>query len=850
MIYDIVKDACKILKKVHQNSEMSLSYDVAYENACANYKEEYLENDKLYCLFYKDNYYRSRGLKKIIDESYGSRELRDKLNSYMHDEIDDDINEHKIAHFLALLFTELLNTKEYSPKISELRLDIESEDTNLKINELHEYMIGNNNNRIEEINAEYANAYNEVMFLHKNNTENEVRLRDVFIPPKCQFVSRPFIHPQTEDEGDALERIKQFIIPTKERKKEKWIPACLFIEGSAGVGKSTLVTYLAHLHANDISARKEIFDDRELVCVRLRDIIPGGLKFNHDSIVADMLKYLGRSSAKHFQKRYSNAVVILDGVDELCMVEGINEHASHYIHELYFNLFKYCKLIVTTRPQYLNIRGLDIRKDHIILTHFDETQRGEWVERYRKVSFDPAEETALDYILNINDDDASGICDTPMALYMLAAGKINEDAKQNHWALYRQIFAKELSETEYNSIFPDKFGTHTHAIKKYSEEIYRVSAEISYEMFKSENQKLSLNSDEISDIIKNMNFDNSKVREIVNHCYALCGYWKANKEKGAVEFYHNNIRDFFMCEKIFFEMDKLYKKCENVSSGEMVETMKTGIYNLFHYSEINSKVIKFLYLRIKYQEKDKWEDNFAKREQVHKYLPMIFQFILLGTITAESGTTLRKAHKFMINTISNTIQIYRHAYEYYINKDNPYINWSNNSRALALWADYLIKQIFIKKPLTIDGKPIYTMGNGNFGCVSFKYADLRFAGFGGSLLKNAEFMNTILHSADFEGAILDNTGFKNADLSNASFKNCSLFDCDFPYANMRNCNLKGCDFEEALFTNAVLPDGFSTNDNNKAKEHLKKLEEDGFYDKMESASSARKELLTSGADAT
>ena len=40
-----------------------------------------------------------------------------------------------------------------------------------------------------------------------------------------------------------------------------------------------------------------------------------------------------------------------------------------------------------------------------------------------------------------------------LEVYMIAAGRINEEAKNNIWVLYHQIFYKELADTAYNSMF-------------------------------------------------------------------------------------------------------------------------------------------------------------------------------------------------------------------------------------------------------------------------------------------------------------------------------------------------------------------------------------------------------------
>lgn len=172
-------------------------------------------------------------------------------------------------------------------------------------------------------------------------------------------------------------------------------------------------------------------------------------------------------------------------------------------------------------------------------------------------------------------------------------------------------------------MFFNSDGIYSHGIKKHKELLYRLSAEIAYKMFQSGNTKLFLTEQEILDIVNGLGIEDIKLKEVVQHCYALCNYWKLNG-KGAVEFYHNNIRDFFLCEKIFYEFNAMYKECELLDIQRMITLINKKIYSLFRYMKFPQKVIEFLYLRTKYNyEHHNWMD-FPTKEYKKKYLQYFF----------------------------------------------------------------------------------------------------------------------------------------------------------------------------------------------------------------------------------
>lgn len=671
-------------------------------------------------------------------------------------------------------------------------------------------------------NEQYCNSFIENLFLHREEGSKTVRLKDLFVMPKYEEI----LWSEKRKGDNAVNYISEFaarIIEGERRQGE-----ILFIEGDAGVGKTSLVSYLAYLYIEENKEWKRLFQNKTLLCIRLRDIIPEGMKFSRDTIVDDIFKYLKLSSIDEFKELYKNPLVVLDGFDELCMVERISEGSENYISQI-FSTFRNYKIIITTRPQYLDVKRLDIRKKHIVLQHFDDLQRREWIDNYRKTGILEYEKAGMEYILDENNEEIDSICDTPMIMYMIVAGGINEEAKHNKWALYHQIFYKELSDTEYNSIFFNRNGIYSHGIKKYQDLLYRLSTEISYRMFCSGNMKIFLTEQEIKNTVNDLKIEDIKLKKVVQHCYALCNYWKPNG-KGAVEFYHNNIRDFFLCEKIFYEFNSIYHECEEMNIQKVTAYITERIYSLFRYMIIPDKAVEFLYLRTMYHYEHHNMMDFSAKEYEKRYLQHFFSDMLqYGGVIHYDRDSGENVYNNMINVLANTVRIYRYILELNL-ADNEYITWFDNpdeiNRANLLSRNF--REIFFN---ISDYHDMTLSCRANFKGIQFHGTDLRFVNFCDSNLENTSFVNSnlqsvelknanlhranmagenlsklVLISANLSDAYLVNADLSGADLSNTDLSNAKLFKANLNNANLSNARLDRANLSRAKLQGANLSD--------------------------------------------
>ena len=96
----------------------------------------------------------------------------------------------------------------------------------------------------------------------------------------------------------------------------------LFIEGDAACGKSSFISYLCYHYRQKDEVGKGIFLQGDLICIRLRDL---EIDEKERTVEESIKDYLGLSDDNDYIEnkiRFDNYVLILDGADELGMLEG------------------------------------------------------------------------------------------------------------------------------------------------------------------------------------------------------------------------------------------------------------------------------------------------------------------------------------------------------------------------------------------------------------------------------------------------------------------------------------------------------------------------------------------------
>ena len=614
----------------------------------------------------------------------------------------------------------------------------------------------------------YINSFKTPLFLHKKNPD--VILSNLFVFQKYN-----------NGKDDLQERLENFI------QSDSHV---LIIEGDAGNGKSSLVGWMNYHYALNDDDSKNMFGDKMLVTIRLRDLNKELIKEN---FCEALFEYTKTHDPDEFETVFENSVVVLDGYDELCMILGGTEYSlkDSMLEELLECFYDSLKFIITSRPHYINKNSLRIEYDSIYLNHFDEDKRNEWITAYRDKCRQSIDPNVLDFIKNIDENDAKGVCDTPFSLYMLAANReMSEQVLNNSWALYHKIFYSEISETPYDDMYGD-FG-EPHIIINYRKTIYQINEEIAYEMYKNNSKSESvffLKDSKVKEIVRRVaekNCTDEDVKNLTEGSFALCCYWKNDAKDGAIEFYHNNIRDFFVCEKIFREINKLY---DSVSSDELsdeeIQTFIDKFCELFLYGGLADKVMEFIGLRTKFGIKNN-NNDFPKVEQTKKYLPQFFEAMLTNGGRMKCVNSNNPIQE-IINTLRCIAQVYRSVYRRYLN-ENEKIHWWNSVDNVN--RNGMLRYVF--KP--VFGAYVYIRGG--------------FSDFSGVDLKNCDLSDAMLLNQDFSNANLSYSNLNKAFLQNAKLIDANLYGANLRRANLWRANLRRAELKGAALNGAILREAY------------------------------------------
>ena len=442
-------------------------------------------------------------------------------------------------------------------------------------------------NKVNTVLQEYSDNFTERLFRHRYQEGSLVTLDRMYVEPKLTF-----------DSGESwslIELLENFLWG-KDRKE------VLFLEGDAALGKTSIVSYLCYHYLKKDDIGKALFLRKKLVCIRLREL---DFSDNRKNVQQVLLDYLGFSSAAALKKDYDGCILLLDGADELGILEG---WGSAGLEELFLGirkLFRYDRMIVTSRPHFINQDRLARRHfdiENVWIQHFDQDMRAQWLEKYENCGEVVSPETK-EYILNLNNEAALGVADTPLALYLLVACEIREELRGNIWALYHEIFSNAIINTDYNENFDSSLE---HPVKKQEKHLTEVVGKIAFYMYQnSDSERFYITSEELGALIQDTGVS-EEMAQWLKKCCVLCAYWKSNGKKGALEFYHNNIRDYFFCEYLYERVDHLLQDdseerrkrfladmCEVLSYGDIAASTWAQTYLFFHerlrYEKKNQK---------------------------------------------------------------------------------------------------------------------------------------------------------------------------------------------------------------------------------------------------------------------
>lgn len=641
---------------------------------------------------------------------------------------------------------------------------------------------------VQEVIDLYVENFKAPLFMHRDS--KTVTLKNLYVEPA-------FTDPGSAPSMDVL--LEDFI----HRQSRESI---LLIEGGPAIGKTSLVSWMCYHHAHpteDNGLGQTIFGDRSIVVVRLRELEFPTKKLKSDAI----LRYLNIPSAKAFSERYPGTILILDGADELGLVSNARQNAiEDFIVDVQQSLSPF-KTIVTSRPKFLNHRNLNsfhhsVR--HVTLMHFDDEKRAKWVENYKSTGEPLAPETEA-YILDLDDRNADGVADTPLALYLLADCKVNEDYKNNQWSLYHAIFSEAITKAPYNAIpGSGRLMSSEHAVQNYD----MVKA-IAFRMFQnSGSERFYINKDELDDAARNAGLDDADAQRVKETC-VLCAYWK-DSQTGTLEFYHNNIRDFFLaeyfCDKLLMAFSALpvhpIQNCSHPDNTSPAwNAVMVILQELFCWTEIYGSnwnhVFTFIHLRLLAESKE--PSNRCTLYSCFTGNPAILQLM-----NSFANSTALWNHSIGVHpylgakaAFSNVLIIFNILLRHF-----PHLSSDPYPVMYSAMGDTLLRdwsELFMGDAIFNNYQSVDLLHRCHLNDVNWADRFLAMLRISNSYVHHANLSVAQIQSPVIRDTVFENSSFEQAHVRDGEFCETQIINSPLPGSRFSRCNFRSCTMHEVSF---------------------------------------------------
>ncbi|MBD5534382.1 MAG: hypothetical protein HDQ99_01695 [Lachnospiraceae bacterium] len=737
-----------------------------------------------------------------------SREFVSDIFAFAKKIMGNDFDENACIDFTRILMENLLCCDEFSEKVIKVRQDYElgQQTQIMKTNVLgigkkeDRHFIDekeSEENRQEIINEAvidlFADNFMRVMFMQRKH-EAQIKLKDIYIENDYKVIFGD------GENQNLLSFIYQFC-STMDKSP------MLFIEGHAGIGKSSLVSKMAY----DFKNGANIWKEKKLAIIQLRNLAVDSQDLDIHNPWADFKRYLQfNGSIRKMFSILDEYILVLDGFDELCLIDNIRlEHKLIYVANIVNFLEDYqcgCKIIVTTRPNYLARRDewKMIYQNPIVISldHFSCEKRMKWIKKAKDSGLEIAERVENNLASNLHKD-VEVVASTPFTLYLIAHENIEISENDDLWSVYTKIFGVEVIRKRYDRLNgDDEINSHPGTV--ISKIIYMTTKEIAYYMFC--NNKMDIDWDEIKICIelvmqmeiidqKNVKVDNTdQIKTLLKDSFALFNYYTETETNGGISFYHNYIREFFIQEKVHEELLKIYVEGRKYKGEERVVYIKEKLYDLLSRGRLSDKTIDFLK---SYETVNKDNVTWGSLEEKSSFLPKIFTDILIDLGDKYYDENIIVNLWMLLNVINNVYKQKksREKENYYEIFDKNIVSMSNGKNNIEYYFELISKAVDIERidlsGINLRGKVLQNM--------TFNKCDFGGTILSGATIKNVKFIDCKLSGSDLRGAILENVQFSGCDMDGGKFRGIEINIGEFVHCSVKQCQLHGARIIKVLF---------------------------------------------------
>ena len=773
-IYDVADNLLNSLKSNKNNNIENLRTGLQEFCSCFNNNNIYKNFIELFCEEISKNEYNElyHEIRLLQTEQQSSKisEIEHKINV-----VDNKIEQH---------FNE----------VNQKLIDIKRDDENINIKNKGTQQI------IKSRTKEYANKWNENMFLNNFNEWDEnagtnIKLREVYGENNLPH----FIWKKNNSKFDTLKiLLSTYTVENYEKKM-------LLILGQPGIGKSTLITWIA--------SNFNTYIDNILVyqfALDLKNIDWKNTSTNYN-ISDEICKTLNLS-----YNDLNGKTLIFDGFDEI----SVGNERAKILNLLYWKLIKESSmnkfsLIITCRENYIEkIDNVDC--DYITLQPWDSNQIQNFCQNYQAKINGCLSENTMENILSNKT-----ILGIPLILYMVMALNISTNKESSIATIYDQIFS--INGGIYERCLQNKRYEIPHRINEIKEQIHQVSKDIALWMFENNPEEAYIPREEYEKICTKVMKEHIQGNEEKKYDFLIGNYFKRVRhceetESEKLYFIHRSIYEYFVAETIYHSIENTIRNPTDEIHVELARNLaiylKQGILTKTIGEYLQYKIFKL---------SNHFDDN--KKENFYQWLETtVKKMIEVGmfyytkmNIQNYSNIILKESCCFinLLKMLRLLLMLSKRKYimenvnikflEKYIKLCCiEYDTYGMNFSRLFLKEINLKSMELIKINLSCTDLSIARLSQANLYLADLNGANLSSADLQMANLLKANLIKADLHKANLQRADLSRADLSRADLSRANLQRADLSRADLSRANLNQANLQRADLSRADLSKANL----------------------------------------------
>jgi len=650
-----------------------------------------------------------------------------------------------------------------------------------------------------ESSLHFSDKFNSVLFGESKFT-SKIRMCDVYIEPMFSYEKR----------NDSFENIFNEL-----RNGLGFV-----IEGAAGIGKSSFVTYLASRYTQGDSANP--FKKQKVYFVQGKDI-----RNSKGNTVSDISKALKMSTDKLLALK--NAVLVIDAYDEISYASMNKESNMQYFSSLLSN-FNHLFLIVTSRSGYISGKMLP----NVQMLSFTTEQIRTYLEIYnsKRLKQEQLSAELIDSLVTSVDEYLVDVVSIPLFLYMIITNDIDVGVLEDIYDLYERIFYKNngITHSTLSARGGDAKDIRVTSISV-AEEVTALAEHIAHRMHCADS--LYISEKEITGAIAKITTSEDTKSKLMN-LFCIEIYLQADSER-IFTFVHKSIYEFFAAKYIGSSLYKLLLEYLQGSIA-MSDAVKV-IMDIFAHDKNDAGILMFHTIAInRYHYIELLKHNTEPYKAIEKFTNELLYRCLSDT-SSNLGAPFWKQQYIMLRWVFSCLtpiffslapEDERFLYDtdgkkYRMRVDAETAKYVITMNGLQS-AEYNIKDEssmfvlcyldfsyvdFVRlhfETMMILSCDFYTckITNCRFEEVVFTSQCFHRVFFRDCVFKNCDFSEETI----FIECVLRGVDFSGQDLSNVKFINCDMRDAEYWSANMASTVFDGTHVynEDFVFEERHIPD--------------------------------------------